>query len=110
MILLYLQLLFSVLVLGQDENLLVQTADGPVLGGLRHTNKRVQYRSFQGLPFAAPPTGTLRFAPPQPASAWTEVRDASKDLEIKCTQYGVSGGRLSIQTDHWSSVSLRGRG
>ena len=29
-----------------------------------------------------------RFAPPQPASGWSEVRDASKDLEIKCTQYG----------------------
>ena len=33
-------------------------------------------------------SSVARFAPPQPASGWSEVRDASKDLEIKCTQYG----------------------
>ena len=46
---------------GQDENLLVQTSEGPVMGGLRHTNLGIQYRSYQGIPFAAPPTGSLRY-------------------------------------------------
>jgi para-nitrobenzyl esterase len=32
---------------------------------------------FRGVPFAAPPTGPLRFRPPRPAPRWTGARDAS---------------------------------
>ena len=38
--------------------------------------------SFRGLPYAAPPTGNLRWRPPQPAAGWPGVRDA--------TQFGPS--------------------
>ncbi|MDB5912451.1 MAG: para-nitrobenzyl esterase PnbA [Ramlibacter sp.] len=31
---------------------------------------------FLGVPFAAPPTGELRWRPPHPAASWTGVRDA----------------------------------
>jgi para-nitrobenzyl esterase len=34
--------------------------------------------SYRNLPFAAPPLGALRFAPPAAPVAWTGVRDASK--------------------------------
>ncbi|MBV8221150.1 MAG: carboxylesterase family protein, partial [Solirubrobacterales bacterium] len=37
---------------------------------------------FLGLPYAAPPTGNLRWRPPQPAADWRGVRDA--------TQFGPS--------------------
>ena len=42
-----------------------------LLGGVRNTTKH-----FLGIPFAAPPLGDLRFAPPVTASAWTGIRTA----------------------------------
>ncbi|HMK39852.1 MAG TPA: carboxylesterase family protein [Bacteroidota bacterium] len=34
-------------------------------------------RVFRGIPYARPPTGDLRWRPPQPAGAWDTVRDCS---------------------------------
>ncbi|OBF26175.1 carboxylesterase/lipase family protein [Mycobacterium sp. ACS4331] len=50
----------------------VHTLTGPVRGLVA-----ADYRLFQGIPYAAPPTGGLRWAPPQPPQPWTGLRDAS---------------------------------
>src|SRR5438045_7596327 len=41
--------------------------------------------SFKGIPFAAPPTGDLRWIAPQPIVPWTGVKDASK-FALSCVQ------------------------
>ncbi|MCI3273579.1 carboxylesterase/lipase family protein [Streptomyces cylindrosporus] len=51
----------------------VRTHDGLVRGAAHDG-----YRTFQGIPYAAPPLGTLRWAPPRPAAGWSGVRDASR--------------------------------
>lgn len=50
----------------------VVTRDGAVRGTVT-----ADHRVFQGIPFAAPPVGNLRWRPPQPATPWTGVRDAT---------------------------------
>ncbi|MFD8885752.1 carboxylesterase/lipase family protein [Streptomyces erythrochromogenes] len=51
------------------------------------------YATFDGLPYAAPPTGTLRWRAPAPSTRWQGVRDATKPAQ-RCVQMpapGVSG-------------------
>jgi para-nitrobenzyl esterase len=45
-------------------------------------------RVFRGVPFAAPPVGPLRCAPPQPVKAWKGVRAADK-FAAHCVQARV---------------------
>ncbi len=42
-------------------------------------------RVFRGVPFARPPVGDLRWRPPEPAAAWSGVRDA-RAFGPACTQ------------------------
>ncbi|XP_025065258.1 fatty acyl-CoA hydrolase precursor, medium chain-like isoform X2 [Alligator sinensis] len=51
-------------------------------GRLQGTQARVKgtdrlVNVFLGIPFAKPPVGSLRFAPPEPPEPWTGVRDAT---------------------------------
>jgi para-nitrobenzyl esterase len=59
----------------------VQATAGPVVhtwdGALRGTTGN-GYRTFDGIPYAAPPVGRLRWVAPQAAAPWPGVRDASK--------------------------------
>jgi para-nitrobenzyl esterase len=51
---------------------LVVTDHGPVRGLVQDDS-----RLFQGIPFAAPPVGELRWQPPRPAPRWREPLDAT---------------------------------
>lgn len=72
----------------QADNLLVTTTKGLVRGRYRQSQLGASYRSFEGIPFAAPPVGRLRFAPPQPAEPWEGELDVSGAASVKCVQYG----------------------
>ncbi|MFI6460148.1 carboxylesterase/lipase family protein [Streptomyces sp. NPDC050538] len=51
----------------------IRTPDGR-LRGAAHDG----YRTFEGVPYAAPPVGGLRWAPPHRAVPWSGVRDATR--------------------------------
>jgi para-nitrobenzyl esterase len=53
-------------------SMIVQTASGSVRGQLSQ-----DVYSFRGIPFAAPPVGSLRWRAPAPAHPWSGVRDAA---------------------------------
>ena len=48
---------------------------------------------FWKVPFAKPPVGALRFAPPQPSVSWSGIRNATHSLFF-CPQYPFSGNGL----------------
>jgi para-nitrobenzyl esterase len=62
------------------------TVDGGRITGVVDRDIRV----YKGIPYAAPPTGDLRWKPPGPVVPWSGVRDASSyGAECPQTQYQV---------------------
>jgi acetylcholinesterase len=59
------------------------------------SNKHYNQEFFLGIPYAQPPTGSLRFAAPQPLDdSWDEPRDATEYGNI-CFGYGADTAALS---------------
>jgi len=78
----------------------VQTAYGPVTG---FTSLGV--KAFRGIPYAASPTGDLRFRPPQAPQKWKKPLDASA-FGPSCLQIGSAevGGRFNHPA--WNSINV----
>ncbi|XP_052836587.1 esterase B1-like, partial [Drosophila gunungcola] len=62
-----------------------ETTHGKVQGILLKTLYDEQFYAFDGIPYAIPPLGTLRFKEPHDLKPWHGVRDCSKPLN-KCLQ------------------------
>jgi para-nitrobenzyl esterase len=71
----------------------IATDDGPVRG-----TTIGQMQAFLGIPYAAPPTGDLRWRPPQPNAGWQGVRDASA-FAAHCPQVASPYGIASTTED-----------
>ncbi|GAA5165684.1 MULTISPECIES: carboxylesterase/lipase family protein [Amycolatopsis] len=75
------------------DDLVVHTSGGPVRGLAAGP-----VDEFLGIPYAAPPVGALRWQPPQPASKWSGVRDATR-FAPDCAQPTGPFGRPSTAED-----------
>ncbi|MGH8169577.1 MAG: carboxylesterase/lipase family protein, partial [Steroidobacteraceae bacterium] len=53
--------------------------------------------AFRGIPYAAPPTGALRWAPPQPVKPWAGVRSA-RHFGADCAQLPTPGDDAPLRT------------
>ena len=65
----------------------VKTASGVVEGAGRQSSG---VRAFKGIPFAAPPAGSLRWREPQPVESWKGARQALK-FGPRCMQAPIFG-------------------
>jgi hypothetical protein len=61
----------------QAEFVEIDTMYGRIRG-IKESNPDVT--AFYGVPFANPPVGELRWAPPQLPQPWTDTRDCTRDL------------------------------
>ena len=62
-----------------------------VSGGQLEGISKGAVSAFLGIPFAAPPTGDLRWRPPRPAAPWSGVLDADH-FSRSCYQRDQTGG------------------
>ncbi len=72
----------------------VMTNAGPVRGTVHPS-----HRTFQGIPYAAPPVGKLRWASPQPVARWTTPRDATRPGNDCPQTAGFLGDPPSLSED-----------
>ncbi|HYP25786.1 MAG TPA: carboxylesterase/lipase family protein [Blastocatellia bacterium] len=71
---------------GRAANNVVKIDSGPISGSELGEDKGV--RVFKGIPFAAPPVGSLRWKPPQPVKSWKGIRE--------CTTFGPACPQIDL--------------
>lgn len=78
------------------EKIFAETALGRISG--KYVNLQTGLATFQGIPYAEPPVGELRWRPPQAAQPWQTTLD--------CTTFGPAAPQKPI-TDHQDEDCLK---
>src|ERR1700728_2860942 len=71
--------------------------DSGMVSGITGTNSEV--RVFKGIPFAAPPTGNLRWSAPRPVAHWDGVRKGDEFGPICMQAAGRGGGAAAKMSE-----------
>ncbi|CAH0390833.1 unnamed protein product [Bemisia tabaci] len=79
-------LFFNILVVGAVLSPTVHIDQGTLTGTIEKTANGRNINAFLGIPYARPPVGKYRFAPPQPPKPWRGKWNAST-LPPMCLQY-----------------------
>jgi para-nitrobenzyl esterase len=98
---------FSVLILAMSITSSARAADRvKVAGGAIEAGGTLPtgVREFKGIPYAQPPVGALRWAPPQPVKNWSGVRAANK-FGPRCMQLSAFGD-MNFRSDGMSEDCL----
>lgn len=78
----------------QAANPTVTISNGVIVGtatAIANQPSVTPAKSYLGIPYAKPPTGDLRFAPPEPATPWTSPLQA-QTLPPACLQQFCKSG------------------
>ncbi|CAD7689020.1 unnamed protein product [Nyctereutes procyonoides] len=86
------------LLLSQDSASPIRTTHtGQVRGSLVHVQGTdVGVHTFLGIPFAKPPLGPLRFAPPEPPEPWSGVKDGTSHPAM-CVQNITTANAVALK-------------
>ncbi|GAA4773882.1 hypothetical protein GCM10023219_21510 [Stakelama sediminis] len=96
----------------QQSGPVVQDANGQLRGSVENG-----VASWKGIPFAAPPVGNLRWAPPEPAANWKGVRDATryshdcmqKPFASDAAPLGTTPSEDCLYANVWKPAGAKGK-
>ncbi|XP_020714307.1 esterase B1 isoform X2 [Ceratitis capitata] len=74
-----------------NETVVTPTKYGKIKGIKRKSIYNHNFYAFEGVPYAKPPIGELRFRAPQPPEPWTGVRDCTSMGNIPLQRHFVLG-------------------
>ena len=81
----------------EDGTVDVNLAQGDIRGEVKKSYKNNEFVAVKNIPYAQPPLGDLRWMPPEPAGAWSGLRNGRVDAPL-CTQ-GTPDGSVIGQED-----------
>ena len=77
---------------GEKPGVEIATPQGPVQGVTTENG----LQNIMGIPFAAPPTGDLRWRPPAPAPGWNDTRQANEFAPMCMQDTSVASGFMDL--------------
>ncbi|KAK4885072.1 hypothetical protein RN001_001343 [Aquatica leii] len=71
------------------EDPIVSIKNGKLRGKVEKNYDGNEFYSFQGIPYAKPPIGPLRFKPPVPSESWKGIKNVTKEGNISISYNAI---------------------